>query len=154
MPIVSLAPRETNTMRKTIFVFGAVLFVGLLGCAGTMKGIIRKDAKRVPYTYTDSRIGTANLEVVMPGGEFYRGRLLIISLDGSQNETDSQRVSSDSGNFDEVEAFAGNSEALLSGDRGNIMKCRFHVTDIIMGLSSGGFGICQTADGSVIDIFF
>jgi hypothetical protein len=34
------------------------------------------------------------------------------------------------------------------------MKCRFNLADSIIGLSSGGFGLCQASDGRVIDIFF
>jgi len=61
-------------------------------------------------------------------------------------------ISSD--RFEAVESFDGNAEAVLTGDRGNIMKCRFHITDIIFGFTSGGFGICQVSDGREIDIYF
>ena len=141
-------------MKRHIPIFGAILLAGLIGCSGTMKGIIRQDAKRVPFTFSDSRIGTANIQVVMPGGERFMGRIVPISSGRFKTGSESTHTALDSGSFEEVESFAGNSEATLTGDMGNIMKCRFHVTDIIMGISSGGFGICQTADGGIIDIFF
>jgi hypothetical protein len=141
-------------MKRCISIFGAILLTCLIGCAGTMKGIIRKDAKRVPFAFSDSIIGTANIQVVMPGGERFKGPIAGISSGSSETSTGSTHTNVGSGSFEEVESFAGNSEATLTGDMGNIMKCRFHITDIIIGLSSGGFGICQTADDSVIDIFF
>ena len=141
-------------MKKYISIFGAILLTGLVGCAGTMKGIIRKDAKRVQFSFSDSRIGTAKIQVAMPDGERFKGRIVSISSGSIETESDSTRATLSSGSFEEVDSFAGNSKATLTGNMGNIMKCRFHITDIIIGLSSGGFGICQTADGSVIDIFF
>ena len=141
-------------MKRHIPIFGAILLAGLIGCSGTMKGIIRKEAQRVPFTFSDSRIGSAYIQVVMPGGERFKGRIARISSGSFENGSESTHATISSGSFEEVESFDGNSEATLTGDMGNIMKCRFHVTDIIMGLSSGGFGVCQTADGSIIDIFF
>jgi hypothetical protein len=90
----------------------------------------------------------------MPGGERFKGRIVRISSGSFETGSDSTHTPVGPGNFEEVASFAGNSEATLAGDMGNIMKCRFQVTDIIIGISGGGFGICQTADGSVIDIFF
>jgi len=56
--------------------------------------------------------------------------------------------------FEEVETFEGNAEAVLSGDRGNMMQCRFALADVILGFKSGGFGICQLSDGRIMDVFF
>jgi hypothetical protein len=141
-------------MKKAIPMLGAVFFAALVGCSGTMQGVIRDDAKRVPFTFSDSRIATADIQVVLPEGERFKGRLASTSFNSTVDESGSKPGASSSGRFEEVESFTGNTKATLSGDMGNIMKCRFHVTDIIIGLSSGGFGICQTADGRVIDIFF
>ena len=41
------------------------------------------------------------------------------------------------------------------GDKGNTMKCGFHVSDSMMGLScSHGYGTCEVSDGRVIDVTF
>ena len=135
---------------KGIYVAMAIIFAVLTACSGTMQGIVRNNARRVPFNYSDSRIGTANITVVLPEGEHFEGRV--------ERGTDSTRAESDvtSSNvsYDAVQMFNGNADAVLAGNRGNIMQCRFHLTDIIIGFSSGGFGICQVADGRVIDIFF
>lgn len=141
-------------MKKATPMLGAVFLTALLGCSGTMQGVIRDDAKRVPFTFSDSRIATADIRVVMPNGERFKGRLERISSSNIEPESGSKPGIGSAGRFEEVASFTGNTKATLSGDMGNIMKCRFQVADIIIGLSSSGFGICQTADGRVIDIFF
>jgi hypothetical protein len=123
-----------------------------LGCAGSMKGVVRQDAKRVEFSYTDSRVGAGTLQAILPGGERFEGKIVRIG------STDDQSVSADSGSesmdFTDVNLLDGNAEATLFGNKGNIMKCRFDLADSIIGITSGGFGLCQVSDGRVIDIFF
>ena len=135
---------------KCIYVAMAIIFAVLTACSGTMQGIVRNDARRVAFNYSDSKIGTADVQVVMPEGEHFEGRVER-GTDGTRSNS-SSTISTD--RFEAVETFVGNADAVLSGNRGNIMKCRFHLTDTIIGLPSGGFGICQVSDGRVIDIFF
>jgi hypothetical protein len=135
---------------KCIYVAMVIIFAVLTACSGTMQGVVRKDARRVAFDYSDSKIGTADVQVVMPEGEHFEGRV--------ERGTDRTRPNSSStistDRFEAVETFGGNADAVLSGNRGNIMKCRFHLTDVIIGFSGHGIGICQLADGRVIDIFF
>lgn len=134
------------------FVLATILLIVQLGCAGSMKGVVRQDAKRVEFAYTDSRVGAGILQAVLPGGERFEGKIVRI---GSTDVQSGTAVSgSGSTDFEDVKLFDGNAEATLSGDKGNTMKCRFNLTDSIIGLSSGGFGLCQVSDGRVIDIFF
>jgi len=135
-----------------LFSMVAILLTFQLGCAGSMKGVVRRDAKRIELTYTDSRLGEGNLQTVLPDGERFEGQIVRIGSADDQSNTDVS--GSESTGFEEVKLFDGNSEATLSGSKGNIMKCRFNLTDSIIGISSGGFGICQVSDGRVIDIFF
>ena len=135
-----------------MFILVAILLAFQLGCAGSMKGVVRRDAKRIELTYTDSRLEKASLQTVLPGGERFEGKIVRIGWMGAQSDT--AVSASESTAFEDVQLFEGNAEATLSGNKGNIMKCRFKLADSIIGLSSGGFGICQTTDGRVIDIFF
>ena len=136
---------------KCIYAAMVIIFAVLTACSGTLQGVVRKDARRVAFNYSDSRIGTAaDIQVVMPEGEHFEGRVER-GTDGTRPNS-SSTISTD--RFEAVETFVGNADAVLSGNRGNIMKCRFHLTDIIIGFSSHGFGICQLSDGRVIDIFF
>jgi hypothetical protein len=134
------------------FILTIILLIVQLGCAGSMKGVVRRDAKRVEFSYTDSRIGAGILQAVLPGGERFEGKIVRIG------STDDQSVSAVSGSestdFEDVKLFGGNAEATLSGNKGNTMKCRFNLADSIIGITSGGFGLCQVTDGRVIDIFF
>jgi hypothetical protein len=135
---------------KCIYVAMAIIFAVLAACSGTMQGVVRKDARRVVFDYSDWKIGTADVQVVMPEGERFEGRV--------ERGTDRTRPNSSSSiitdRFEAVETFGGNADAVLSGNRGNIMKCRFHLTDVIIGFSGHGIGICQLSDGRVIDIYF
>ena len=138
--------------RQWMFILVAILLTVQLGCSGSMKGVVRRDAKRIELTYTDSRLGTGILQTVLPSGERFEGKILRIGSPDVQSDT---AVSgSESTAFNDVQLFDGNAKATLSGNKGNIMKCRFKLADSLIGLSSGGFGICQVTDGRVIDIFF
>lgn len=130
------------------------LFSLTIGCSGQMDGVIRRDAKRIEITYTASRLTAAELTAVLPDGEQFRGNAE--SLDRTQEalETASNAGSLQSGRFEAVRNFPGNSKATLSGNRGHVIQCRFKITDVIIGFSSGGTGICQVSDGRVIDVFF
>ncbi len=138
--------------KRYIFILVAILLTVQLGCAGSMKGVVRRDAKRVNITYTDSRLGQGTLQTVLAGGERFEGKTVRIGWTGAQS--DSAVSGDESTDFEDVQMFEGNAEATLSGNKGNVMKCRFNLTDSIIGLSSGGFGICQVTDGRIIDIFF
>jgi len=135
-----------------MFILVAILLAVQLGCAGSMKGVVRRDAKRVNITYTDSRLGKGTLQTVLAGGERFEGKTVRIGWMGAQS--DSAVSGDESTDFEDVQMFEGNAEATLSGNKGNFMKCRFNLTDSIIGLSSGGFGMCQVTDGRIIDIFF
>jgi hypothetical protein len=134
------------------FVLAILLLTVLVGCAGSMKGVVRQDAKRVEFSYTDSRVGVGSLQALLPGGERFEGKIVRI---GSMDEQSDTAISgSGSADFEDIKLFDGNAESTLFGNKGNIMKCRFDLADSIIGLSSGGFGLCQVSDGRVIDIFF
>jgi len=137
-----------------VLVILSSLFTMTMGCSGQIAGVIRRDAKRIEITYTSSRLTAAELTAVLPDGEQFRGKAE--SLDRTQDalETASTASSLQSGRFEAVQGFPGNSKATLSGNRGQVIKCRFKITDVIMGFSSGGTGICQISDGRVIDVFF
>ncbi len=137
---------------RQIFVLATILLIVQLGCSGSMKGVVRRDAKRIELTYTDSKLGEGSLQTILPDGERFEGQ--IVRIGSADDQSDADVSGSESTGFEEVKLFDGNSEATLSGNKGNIMKCRFNLTDSIIGISSGGFGICQVSDGRVIDIFY
>ena len=134
------------------FVLAILLLTVQLGCAGSMKGVVRQDAKRVEFSYTDSRVGVGSLQALLPGGERFEGK--IVRIGSADDPSDTAISGSESADFTDVKLLDGNAEATLFGNKGNIMKCRFDLADSIIGITSGGFGLCQVSDGRVIDIFF
>jgi len=126
-----------------------------LGCAGTMKGIIRQGGIDLPFSYSQAFSGPDTLQTVLPDGERFSGEVVEY---GSGAMHTAQAGSTGSGaspnRFDAVEEFKGNKEAVLHGDKGHTMRCRFKVMDIITGFATGGYGICQISDGRVIDLYF
>ena len=113
-----------------------------LACSGTMKGIDRYSGKRVYFDYQGEKFGSAQIQITMPGGEHFMGKLL------------EEPMTSQSGQqYTVIDEFPGNTEALLFGDRGTEMRCKFRLSDKMMGFKSGGYGLCETSKGDVIDIF-
>jgi len=132
----------------------ALLLIVMMGCSGQLEGVIRRDAKRIQITYTDSRLSVAELTAVLPDGEQFHGRAEKFDRDKEMMEMNLAAKDDGSGSFDALQGFNGNSMATLAGNRGNLIKCRFKIADVIMGFPSGGAGICQHSDGRVIDVFF
>ncbi|MGD2100152.1 MAG: hypothetical protein PVG35_21470 [Desulfobacterales bacterium] len=120
----------------------SVCVLATLACSGTMKGVDRYSGKRVYFDYQDEKFGSAQLQITMPDGEHFMGKLL-----------DKPPARQSAKEYPAVEEFPGNTEALLFGDRGTEMRCKFRLSDRIMGFKSGGFGLCETSEGHVIDIF-
>ena len=134
-------------MRKPIllFIFTA-LVIASIGCSGTMRGIDRYSGKRVPFEYTEEKFGSAELQVQMPDGELFMGKLIEDQMPAASNAPSAKK-------YPAVDEFKGNTEAFLFGDRGNKMRCKFRLSDTLVGFKSGGFGVCQVSDGRVIDIY-
>ncbi len=139
-------------MKRHVELLTTVLLLAVLsGCSGTMKGVIRRDAIRIQITYTDATVGVGQLQTVLPDGERFEGKL---AKPGDPESLAGANAGAASLNFPAVDELNANAEAVLAGDRGNFMKCRFRLTDVIIGLSAGGAGICQLTDGRIIDVFF
>jgi len=142
-------------MKNMKTLVGLALLLSLTaGCSGQMDAVIRRDAKRVEIVYTDSRLATAELIAVLPNGERFQGKSRRFDRTQELMEAGSSDTADESGKYDALQTFSGNAKATLTGNRGSTIECRFHITDIIIGYSSGGMGICQVSDGRVLDVFF
>jgi hypothetical protein len=119
-----------------------------------MDGVIQSDAGRIEILFTDSRVAAAELITVLPDGERFRGKPERLDRTKEMMEAGSTATDDISIHFEALQTFPGNVKATLSGNRGDFIKCRFKLTDVIIGFSSGGYGICQISDGRVIDVFF
>lgn len=119
----------------------SILIFAVIACAGTMKGIDRNSGKRVFLEYEDGNFGSGEIQMTMPDGERFVGGIVHETTVDSSKE------------FPSVYEFSGNTEAFLQGDRGGKMRCKFRLSDTLLGFKGGGYGLCQTEDGRVIDIF-
>ena len=134
-------------MRKQVlFTFITMIVFALAACSGTMKGIDRYSGKRVQLAYEDEKFGSAGLQVKMPDGELFIGKLM-------EEPNESAAGAPAEIEYPAVDEFRGNTEAFLYGDRGNYMKCKFRISDTVLGFKSGGFGLCQTSNGRVVDVY-
>ena len=134
-------------MRKPILLFIFIaLVIASIGCSGTMRGIDRYSGKRISFEYEEEKFGSAQLQVQMPDGELFIGKLAEEQMPATSNTPSAKK-------YPAVHEFQGNTEAFLFGDRGNKMRCKFRLSDTLVGFKSGGFGICQVSDGRVIDIY-
>ena len=134
-------------MRKTALAFIiTTLMIASMACSGTMKGVDRYSGKRIYFAYAEEKFGSAELQVKMPDGELFIGRIIEDSMKATSKAAAAKE-------YPNVDQFHGNTEAFLYGDRGNHMRCKFILSDVIVGFKSGGFGICETSDGDVIDMF-
>ncbi len=132
--------------RPVLFIFLTPMVFVLMACSGSMKGIDRYSGKRIQLAYEDEKFGSAGLQIQMPDGELFIGKLIEepkTILAGAPSDIE----------FPAVDEFRGNTVAFLFGERGNYMKCSFRLSDTVVGFKSGGFGICQTSKGRVIDIY-
>lgn len=118
-----------------------ILFFTVIACAGTMKGIDRNSGKRIYLAYEDKKFGSGEIQMTMPDGERFVGGIVDDATVDSSKE------------YPRVYEFSGNTEAFLQGDRGGKMRCKFRLSDTLLGFKGGGHGLCQTDDGRVIDIF-
>jgi hypothetical protein len=134
-------------MRKPVlfFIF-TTLFIASMACSGTMRGIDRYSGKRVYLAYEEEKFGSAELQIQMPNGELFMGKLIEKQMAAKSNAPSGR-------GYPAVDEFQGNTEAFLFGDRGNNMRCKFRLSDTLVGFKSGGFGLCETSDGRVIDIY-
>lgn len=128
--------------RQVLIIVLPTLVFAVLACAGTMKGIDRYSGKRVYFSYEDQNFGSGQIQVTMPDGERFVGNIVEEPPPADEGKK-----------YPNVYEFLGNTEVFLLGDRGGMMRCRFRLSDTVLGFKSGGFGLCETADGRVIDMF-
>ena len=139
--------QKGQKMKKPVLFFIlTTLVIASMACSGTMRGIDRYSGKRIYFEYEEEKFGSAELQVQMPDGELFIGKLIKEQMAATSNAPSGK-------GYPAVDEFQGNTEAFLFGDRGNNMKCKFRLSDAMLGFKGGGFGLCETSDGRVIDIY-
>ena len=133
------------------------LSVLLAACSGTMKGMVQQGDESVNFQFEDTGIGHGTLRAAFSGGETFKGRFADESSSGFITTFDTEGPKATivhREEFEAVESYSGNVEAILFGNQGRTMRCKFRPVNSFMGLPSGGEGRCQISDGRVIDVRF
>lgn len=127
--------------RRIRIIFWLLPVFTVISCGGTMKGIDRYSGKRVFFSYEDQKFGSGEIQMTMPDGERFIGKIV------------DEPAADESKTYPDVSEFQGNTAIFLQGDRGGNMRCKFRLSDTILGFRGGGYGLCETSDGRVIDMF-
>jgi len=130
---------SAGKIKLILAILGAMAL--LSSCSGGMRGMIQGGGEPVNFQFEDTGFRYGEIRTTLPDGEKFEGKFVEewTSAHGTGSET--------------VEAYSGYVEAVLFGDKGHTMNCRFRTPDSL-GLLSGGIGRCQVSDGRVIDVQF
>jgi len=129
------------------------------GCesSGTIRGV-SGDGGSVQMKYKQLFQETNGvLKVTMQDGEIFSGKFVQKSSASSGDEL-AIAIGKISGNdslaFNDSTTVSSQAEALLIGDRGSTMKCKFQLSDPESGIDGGGIGSCKTSKGKTINMTF
>lgn len=137
-----------------------VIFLSLSACAGTMNGMIRGSGEPISIAYTQG-MQHDNLQVIMPNGETFTGKTVMVGHSTSMGTgfgtatatSSSGAYATASGtSFGVVESYTGSMQAVLFGNKGHTMRCKFQYADSSGFTTAGGVGLCETSDGRVVDV--
>ena len=138
--------------------FILLLSIGLLAaCSGTMKGMVQQGDGSVNFQFEDTGIGHGKLSATISDGETFKGRFADEASSGYVTGFDTEgrgAIIVHPEEFEAVESYSGNIEAILFGNKGHTMRCKFRANNSLLGLPSGGEGRCEVSDGRVIDVQF
>jgi len=167
--------RRSKMLQKVRYgMRGVVILLMLAGCTST--GVIegRLAAPGTPptpvkFTYKTPPLGNGGtMTVTLPNGETFAGKYVHITSTstvdavhprfwdpawGYWSPFDTPWL--DGADFPAfVRNYSGKVVAVLFGDRGDTMRCRFKLNDPLRGMRSGGVGDCQVSNGAQIAATF
>jgi hypothetical protein len=124
----------------------SVGLLALVGCGGTMQGVIRGEGTPVQFQYEQGLDRDFYTAVV--DGEQFSGQAVNA---GASSGVGTVFAGGEVGNVF-VSTTTGEFVAVLLGDQGSTMRCQMNYADSSGFTSFGGVGICQHSDGRVIDV--
>lgn len=121
----------------------------LIGCAGTMQGVVRDSGEKVTFNYQQG-METDTLTTLI-GGENFQGKAVMRGASSFAGNA----INSDGSNSAVFgSTTTGDFVAKLIGDNGSILNCDLQYADSSGFTTSGGVGTCKHSDGSIIDIIW
>jgi hypothetical protein len=148
---------------------GPLVAAAMTGCAstGTMRGEFSgpggAPARPVALNYQSDRSGDrGTLSLTLPDGEMFSGRYVAVGSAGIGPAAPGTDLNFSEINWDNTAdqwSFDQPSDtdklvALLEGNRGGRIRCRFTLVYPPGGLKDGGTGLCQVKGGERIDVKF
>ena len=128
----------------------------LIGCEGTMRGVMRGEGTPVRFTYQQG-MGSDALTAVVDG-ETFDGRAVMADSRSTFGTAFANTYGPGGSAFGSGTVFgtstSGRFVATLLGSRGSTMNCRLQYADSSGFTTSGGVGVCQHSDGRVIDVLW
>lgn len=125
-----------------------------------MSGMVRGSGEPISIAYTQG-MQHDNLKVTMPDGETFTGKAVMVGRStsvgtgfGTASAMSSNGASStaSSSSFGVIESYTGSMQAVLFGNKGNTMRCKFQYADSSGFTTAGGVGLCETSNGRVVDV--
>lgn len=117
----------------------------LVGCSGTMQGVIRGEGTRVQFEYEQGI--DRDLYSAVVDGEKFKGQAVYA-------DARTGWAMGANGNSAMLTSTSGNIVATLFGDKGSTMRCNMNYADSTGFTTMGGVGVCQHSDGRLIDVMW
>lgn len=129
----------------------------LVGCesTGSIHGV-NSDGRGVQFDYNQGFLeNSGTLKITLPDGESFRGKFIQQSASTSGDEWEiGESSKDDSLTFRSSETLSSATDAVLIGNRGNTMKCKFQLSTPRFGIEGGGVGQCKTSTRQSITVTF
>lgn len=144
------------SMRLSLKIVLLTIAVSLVGCesTGTITGV--SEGTGVQFEYQQSFFDNdGTLKIAMPDGETFTGKFVQKSSSTSGNEWEiGESSDDDSFVFKDSNTVSSQADAILIGNRGSSMNCKFQLSDPSFGIEGGGIGSCKTSTDKTINIAF
>ncbi len=131
----------------------------LVGCesSGTIRGV--SEGRSVQMEYQQGfQENDGILKITMRNGETFSGKFVQKSSSKSGDELSiplrGQSSDEDTIVLSDSTTVSSQADALLIGNKGNTMKCKFQLSDPESGIEGGGIGSCKTSTGKSINMTF
>tara|TARA_A100001015_G_scaffold303035_1_gene392015 strand:- start:235 stop:819 length:585 start_codon:yes stop_codon:yes gene_type:complete len=146
----------------TVGFWSLIAIFTLAGCETTTTGIMQgvTEGEAVMFQYSqDIFENDGTLQVTMPSGERFTGKFVQASTTSTEDAYIYGDIfDEDDDDFGSVHSsettMSSKSTAILIGNQGNSMECRFQFSSPEVGIDGGGVGHCETSFETRIDIIF
>ncbi len=138
-----------------LFLISQSLFM-LTGCesSGTIRGV--SDGQAVKMKYKQNLIeNEGKLSVTLQTGETFTGKFVQKSSTSSGNALGiGQSTDEDKVTINDSTTISSLADAVLIGNKGHTMHCKFQLSAPDIGIDGGGIGSCKTSTGKTIQMTF